>query len=88
MRARTYDNDPDRPDDGPVAAPLRFTVHDLPEADRARHREAMTTHRDRYLNDPDYRARMDAIDARQSALWERRNRERAEAFLKRWGIDP
>lgn len=27
MRARTYDNDPDRPDDGPVCEAPRFTIH-------------------------------------------------------------
>jgi len=86
--ARTHDNDPDRPDDAASPLPDRFTIHRLPAADLVRIAFATATHHERLLTDPAYRAAMDAQDERQRQLWTQRGRERAAAWLQRWGIDP
>lgn len=87
MRTRPYDNDPDRPDDGPSAAPDRFTMRRMGDDEAARHDAIMAEHQRRYLNDPEYRAARDAADERVTAMWAARNRERAEAWCRRNGIE-
>lgn len=73
MPTPTYDNDPDRPDDGPSAYPERFSEHTFTEAQRAAIPHTMGT---------------DAEAEAFIRINTKRNRERAAYWLERWGIEP
>ena len=69
----TYDNDPDRPDDGPSAYPARFSEHTFTEAQLAAIPQTLGT---------------DAEAEAFVRINTKRNRERAADWLARNGIEP